>query len=83
VLTLLAIAVPSMTLGDRGGPWLLLLIMGLPVVLLGGAVVAAFRIAVGPSSRGDIREWKRLGSIIVGVVVGGLIGGFLMWPLFR
>lgn len=59
-----------------------LLIFFGPVVLLGGSVIAALVIAGSPSLRGDVREWKRLGWITLGMVVGTLLGtGLMLLPL--
>jgi hypothetical protein len=59
-----------------------LVIVVLPAVLLGGAMVSALVIAGVSSLRGDIREWKRLGGITLGIVAGALIGVVLILPLF-
>jgi hypothetical protein len=60
---------------------ILMLILFLPGVLLCGSAISALVIAGHPTLRGDIREWKRLGWITLGIVAGALVGVLLMLPL--
>jgi hypothetical protein len=87
-LTVLTLVVPPLISAERSAErgltlGLELILFGCPVVLLGGAAVSAFVIAVRPSLRGDVGEWKRLGWITLGILVGALIGGLVVVPFFR
>jgi hypothetical protein len=82
-LTVLAIAVLAMSDAGGMGAEALLMILGLPLVLLGGSAVSAFAIACRPSLRGDAEAWKRLGRITLGILAGTLIGGLSMMFLLR
>jgi hypothetical protein len=92
-LTVLTIVVPPLIRAENGrflgirfenGRFLGigLLILFLPAVLLGGAAVSALVLAGTPSRCEDIREWKRLGGITLGIVVGALFGWISLLPFF-
>lgn len=78
-LAILGFVIPPV-IWERSGPSLGLsaLILGLPAFLLGGSVITALVIIAIPSLSGDAREWKRLGRITLGNIVGTLIGIGLM-----
>lgn len=82
-LTILAIVVLAMSDAAGLGAGSFMVILGLPLVLLGGSAVSAVAIACRPSLRGDAEAWKRLGRIALGIVVGTMIGGLSMMFLFR
>jgi hypothetical protein len=83
-LAVVTILVAPAVTGVKGGPaaGIEMLILGLPLVLLAGSAVAAM-VVLG--KRGPIDkswEWKRLGWITLGTVVGTLIGVGMLWLLF-
>jgi hypothetical protein len=58
---------------------LFILALFLPLVQLGGSVISALVIAGHPQLRREAGAWRRLGWITLGVVVGGVLGFFVMY----
>lgn len=82
-LAVVTIVVPGV-MQVEGGPavGIALLIFGLPLLLLAGSVVAAMVVAGMADPTEKSREWKRLGWITLGTIVGTLIGVGMLWLLF-